>query len=438
MLRFALSDRTELSVSDLRVALINFVVAKQRNEGFVLRFLDTEHGQEERRHDGESRELLEKFAIQAEQIFHQSASKARHQRLAIRLLEEGKAFLCLCHPKDLEREKREAEATGHPYRYSGHCAQLPDEEIRRVRDEKIPFTLRIRKPLEPILFRDLLLGERQAEPNEVDHFVILRADGTPTPLFATAVDDMTAGISLVIREGRELGSIPRQIHVRNALGYDQRIDYAHIPILLDEKGDRIHHGREAYRVRSLLEEGYLPDAIINYLLTLGIEAPAEVFTLPEAIEWFDLDTIRREEPRFDFEALRRINREHLRRIEDRELSRLFGFADEGIGSLLKLFLEDAATINELDAILRRIFSPKNCDGKKGEQLRTLSRVILEAPYFESYEAFRKDLSSRTEWECERLERLLQTLIGVGDSDPTPEALYPHLKSYLTEVARCQP
>ncbi len=438
MLRFAFSDQTPLSVAELRIALINYILAKQRNEGFVLWILDTESQHDGPRYDGENRELLEKFAIPSDRIFHQSEAKTRHQQLAIRLLEERKAFLCICHPEDLEREKREAEAAGHPYRYSGRCLQLPTEEIRRIREEKIPFTLRIRKPQETSGFRDLLLGERRAEPNEVDHFVILRADGTPTPLFATAVDDMIAGITLVVQEESELDSVPRQVHIRNALGYEAQIEYAHLPLLRDEEGHRIHAAKEAYQVRSLLKEGYLPDAILNYLLTLGIETPTEIFTLPDAVEWFDLKRIHREEPRFRFEELRRINREHLRRMEERKLSRLFGFADEGIGSLLKLFLEDAATINELDAILRRIFSPKNCNGDEGERLRILSQAILEAPYFENYEGFRRDLSIRTGWEDERLEPLLRRLIGVEDSDPAPETLYPHLKSYITEVARCQP
>ena len=424
MLRFALAPTGDMQIGDLRVALVNYVVAKQRGEGFLLRIDDTDKSRNVEGKDAEIKDLLAKFAVQPDQLIYQSEARNRHQQIALQLVAEGKAFLCLCNEEDR-----------HPY--SGRCAQLPAEEIRRIRDEKIPFTIRIRKPDEAILFTDLARGEIRAEPAEVDHFVLLRSDGTPSYNFACAVDDMSGGIHLVIRDEKHLMDTPRQIHVRRSLGFREEIAYAHLSPLLDSSGRKMPKD-ESSSVRWLLEEGFLPDAIINSLLAPGCEACRdEVFTLPDAIEGFDLQKFFRSEACFDLDRLRRLNREHLRRMDDRKLSRIFGFADVEIGRLAKLYLEEAATITELEARLRAIFTPKRCEGKWGPQMRLLSDAILSAPYFETFDAFVNDLGARTGLEGEALSQPLRQLMAGAEYGPQLSDIYRHIKSYILEVAQCQ-
>ncbi|WP_457607858.1 glutamate--tRNA ligase [Nitratifractor sp.] len=437
MLRFQPSTAGDLRLDELRIALFSYILSRQRGGGFLLRIDDL--GPRAGDAGGEEiRQLLEAFALPPEQTLHRSERLGRYQQLALRLVEEKKAFLCICSAEDLERERARAEAEGRPYRYSGHCLDLDAAELARIREEKIPFTIRIRKPHEAILYRDLLRGERRAEPGEVDHFVILRADGTPAEEFATACDDMLDGISLVPEEERSSPAIARRIHILHSLGYDRAPRSALLPPLLDEAGRRIsaHHG--APTVRKLLEEGFLPDALLNYLLTLGIETPTEIFTLPEAVEWFDLERISPEAPRFELETLRRFNREHLRRMEERKLSRLFGFADAEVGGLAKLFLNEEPTLEGLRRKIAAIFAPKACAGETGEKLRLLSRLIVDGPYFRDYRELEEYLAKRSGMDAEALHPLLRRLMTGSDRGPDPEALYPYLKSYITEVARCLP
>lgn len=434
MLRFVYSPRFDLNVADLRLALINYLLSRQREEDFLLVVDDrSEMTDREATRAAEAKELLDKFALHSERQLYRSEARNRYQQLALHLLESGKAFLCTCEEKSEHSEESDEE---DPRRYGGRCLRLSSEELRKIRDENLPFTIRIRKPAETIVWQDLLQGEFHAAPEEVDHFVLRLSDGSPSRTFADAVDEMSNGISLVVEEERHLGEVPRQIHLRLSLGYEEEIAYAHIPPLLDETGRKFSpHG--APSVKALLAEGFLPDALINYLLRLGNESLEGVFTLPEAVESFDLGGLSSLPVRFDLDELRTLNREHLRRMDDRTLSLIFGFADASIGRLAKLYLEEAPTIRGLEKRIRKIFSPKNCEGLQGESMRRLSEAILSAPYYPDFDAFENDLGSRTGLQGETIRSSLYRLLTGSDEGPALPELYTHIKSYITEVARCQ-
>ena len=185
---------------------------------------------------------------------------------------------------------------------------------------------------------------------------------------------MLSGISLIIRDEKHLVNAPRQEYIKTLLGYEQQTDYAHLTELLNSaKTD------DTITVKWLFEQGFIPNAIINYLISTMHETPTEIFTMPEALEWFDLAKISKLPVTFDSEKLRMINREHLRKIDDKSLSSLFGFADEDIGKLAKLYLEEASTINELASKIRPIFAPKDFSSECGEQMRMIADVIADAP-----------------------------------------------------------
>jgi len=438
MLRFAPSPTGDMHIGNLRVALMNYIVARQRGEGFILRIEDTDKARNIEGKDEEIRQILEKFSIRPEQVIYQSHHEGRHQHLAVKLVEEGKAFLCICSEEDLQKERERAGIEKRPYRYSGHCAVLGPDDIQRIRDEKIPFTIRIRKPEGPILFKDMIKGEIITQPHEVDHFVILRADGSPTYNFACACDDMTGGISLIIRGEDHVSNTPKQIHVQHSLGYESGTEYAHLPIILNAEGRKMSKRDDASSVRWLLEEGFLPDAIINYLLLLGNNTPVEIFTLPDAVEWFDLKKLSRSPARFDLDRLRHLNREHLRRMDDVALSRIFGFADADIGRLAKLYLEEASTVNELDTKIKAVFSPKKCPQEWSEEMKLLSSLIMQAPMFDTFDTFKTHLSESTGLRGKRLFKPLRILMTGAEHGPELGDIYSFIKPYITEVVRCQP
>lgn len=415
MLRFAPSPTGDMHIGNLRVAIFNYIAAKQRDVNFIVRIEDTDKERNITGKDTEIMEILEKFALPHDSVMHQSENLHLHQTLAIRLLEEKKAFVCTC--KDTESSEM----------YSGHCSAMGAAELAKLKEEKTPFVIRIKKPDAPILIHDLIKGDIETAPNEVDAFVILREDSTPTDIFASACDDMISGIRLVIEGEEYLSRTPKQEHIKTLLGYDQETAYAHLPSLLDTD--------EAHTVKWLFEQGFIPDAIANYILALGNQTPKEIFTMPEALEWFDLTKLSNFPVRFDIERLRVINREHLKMMDDKRLSGLFGFADEDIGRLAKVYLEkEAGTINELEAKIRPIFKPKDFSAEWGEQMKQISDVIFDAPMINTYEAFESYIMEKTGLSGENLSKPLRYLLTGTGNGPELSDIYPYIKSYILEVA----
>lgn len=424
MLRFAPSPIGDMHIGSLRVAILNYVVAQQKNDQFLIRIEDTDSERNIEGKDTEIMMLLEKFALKHDAVFHQTEHLNLHQTLAIRLLKDEKAFVCKCTQEEIEAEKAKAKENNEPYHYSGRCENLTQEDYTALKASDEKFVIRLKKPNQNIIFQDLMQGEITSSPDEVDAFVILEVDAKPAYNFASAADDMMSNINLIIRDEMHLKNTAKQIHIKKCLGYEENTDYAHLPTILNTA--------EASSVKWLFEQGYLPDAILNYLLLLGNpKAPQEIFTLPEAIQWFDFNGLSKKEAAFDIEKLQFINREHLKLMDDRQLSTLFGFADADIGKLAKLYLEECSTTNELEEKIRPIFKAKNFKGEWGEEMQLMSDIIFQAPAFETYNEFKTHITNKS--GITSLEPLRYLLTG-AKSGPELSEIYPFIKSYILEVA----
>ena len=434
MLRFAPSPTGDMHIENLRIAIFNYMIAKQKDVNFIVRIEDTDKERNIIGKDTEIMDILEKFALPHYSVSHQSENLHIHQTLAIRLLEEKKAFICTCTPEDIDTEKEEAKQNNVDYSYSGRCTLVGAEELQKLKDEKTPFVVRAKLPHVSIINHDLIKGDIQTSPAEVDSFVILKADGTPTYNFACACDDMISGITLIIRSEEHLSNTPKQEYIKTLLGYEQKTDYAHLPVLLNTEGDKMDMHDETSSVRWLFEQGFIPDAIVNYLIVLGNNTPTEIFTMPEALEWFDLSKISKSPVIFDIDKLRFINKEHLRRMDDKRLSTLFGFADENIGKLAKLYLEEASTINELEAKIKPIFEPKDFNGAWGEQMRAIAENILEMPMIDDFDDFNVHLVHMTGLKGENFFKPLRLVLTGAEDGPELSEIYPLIKPYLLEVA----
>ena len=435
MLRFAPSPTGDMHIGNLRVAILNYLVAQQQQKGFLIRIEDTDTKRNIEGNDTEIMQILEKFALPHESVFHQSEHLHMHQTLAIKLLEQNKAFVCTCTPEELENDRKIAELKKIAYRYSGRCENRDKSEHATLKESGSPFVLRIKKPTEPIVNHDLIKGDISTAAHEVDSFVILRTDGTPTYNFACAADDMLSGVTFIIRGEDHLSNTPRQKHIKTQLGYDYDTIYAHLPIILNTEGKKLSKRDDASSVKWLFMEGFLPNAIINYLLLHGnSKAPSEVFTLPDAIEWFDIENISKSSAQFDIDKLRFINREHIKRMDDKALSTLFGFADVDIGRLAKLYLEEASTTKELDSKIKAIFSPKSFEGKWSEEMRTLEALIQEAPMFTKFEDFKAYITKASGLKDEAFFKPLRLLLTGAEQGPELSDIYPLIKSYLLEIA----
>ncbi|MDQ7085382.1 MAG: glutamate--tRNA ligase [Sulfurovum sp.] len=435
MLRFAPSPTGDMHIGNLRVAILNYLVAQQQAKSFLVRIEDTDTKRNIEGKDTEIMQILEKFALPHASVFHQSEHLHMHQTLAIKLLEEDKAFVCTCSAEALDAQKAQAKAHKVAYRYSGRCHDTPKSAHATLKASGIPFVIRIKKPIESIVNHDHIKGDIRTAPHEVDSFVILRTDGSPTYNFACACDDMLSGISLIIRGEDHLSNTPRQIHIKTALGYEQETSYAHLPIILNTLGKKLSKRDDASSVQWLFEEGFVPDAIINYLLLLGnSKVPKEIFTLPESLAWFNLQSISKSSAQFDIKKLRFINREHLKMMDDKALSTLFGFADVHIGKLAKLYLEEASTTKELSDKIQAIFTPKDFEGEWGVQMRILETLIQEAPMFADFKDFTSYLTEGSKLQEKQLFKPLRVLLTGADHGPEISEIYPLMKAYLLEVA----
>jgi len=430
MLRFAPSPTGDMHIESLRIAILNYLVSQQRNEPFIVRIEDRDKAHTIEGKDTEIMQILEKFALIHTRVFHQSEHLHMHQTLAIKLLEEGKAFVCTCTAEQLEAERETAEANKVIYHYSGACHDVDKTMHAKLKESGEPFVIRLKKPIHDIVNHDFIKGDIVSTPKEVDSFVILQADGIPTYNFACACDDMLSGVNFIIRGEKHLLDTAKQKHIKAQLGYEEETTYAHLPTTLygeDKKDD-------ANSVKWLFEQGFIPDAILNYLLLLGNDKlPKEIFTLPEAIEWLKLENISKSSVEFDIEKLRFINREHLKRMDDKILSTLFGFADADVGKLAKLYVEEASTINELAAKIRPIFAPKALEGEWAEQMKILQELIKNAPMIEDFDAFKSFIIHESGMKEKNFFTPLKLLLTGAEHGPELSDIYPLIKPYLLEV-----
>ncbi len=314
-----------------------------------------------------------------------------------------------------------------------------------------------------ISFIDKIKGECIFSQNEIDSFVIIRDDGVPTYNFACAVDDMIYDISFIIRGEDHTSNTPKQILVHKKLGYTKEIAYAHLPIILNDLGKKMSKRESESSVKWLLAQGFLPKAILNYLLLMGNNPPTEIFTLDEAIEWFDLSQLSKSPVRFDINQLRHINREHLKRLSEKEMAFLLesssdilanlksksnngeAFVDS-LDSLGKIFLEESSTLNEIRAKIERIFTPKAISDdftQYSAEIAVLKNALLDLvaqddECLNDFNALKAKLSESCKIDDKPLKGKgffmpLRFLLTGAGSGPHLDILYPHLKAHLAEI-----
>ena len=432
MLRFAPSPTGDMHIGNLRVALFNHIVATQRNEELIVRIEDTD---KERNIEGKDKEILDilgLFEIKYTNVLHQSEQLRYHRMMAIQLLQDKKAFNCFCTPAELEVKRDLAKKAHKAFCYDDTCSHLPAD---MVIDNENPFTIRINRPENAVIVNDLIKGEISFAPEDIDAFIIMRAEKYPTYNFACAIDDMLSDISLVIRVEDHMSNTPKQIAVRDALGYEKTMEYAHLPIILNDAGKKMSKRDDASSVKWLLEEGFLPSAIANYLILIGNKTPNEIFSVKEALEWFDLSKISKSPARFDMDKLKFINGQHLRNLDDKELSRYVGFADEAIGKVAKIYLEEARTLKELRPKIKAIFDAKEIPEEFSDQAEIMRSVIKSAPYFEEFNDFKAHIMKESGLKGKNFFKPLRILLTGASNGPEVADLYVYLKDFLGEIVK---
>lgn len=244
--------------------------------------------------------------------YHQADNLELHQATAARLLEEGQGYRCFCTAEELEERRSQAAASGGGYTYDGRCRDLKPSEVDDRLEAGEPFSVRFRMPAGETVWEDIVHGSTRFANEEIEDFVLLRSDQTPTYHLAVVADDIEMGITHIIRGADHTSNTPKQIQLYRALGHEPPI-FAHVPLILGPDGKRLSKRHGATSVEAFRDEGFVAQALINFLALLGWSPgeDREYMEVEELIERFSLEQINKKSAIFDTEKLLWLNGEHL-------------------------------------------------------------------------------------------------------------------------------
>jgi len=304
--RFAPSPTGYLHVGGARTALFAWLYAKKTNGRFVLRIEDTDRERSTQESIDAILQGMQWLGLDYDEgPFYQTQRMARYQECIEQLLAEGKAYKCYCSKERLDALREQQMADKQKPRYDGKC--------REVGEQAGDYVIRFRNPIEgSVVWQDAVKGRIDIANSELDDFIIARSDGMPTYNFTVVVDDWDMGISHVIRGDDHVNNTPRQINVLHALGATVP-EYAHVPMILGEDGKRLSKRHGAVSVMAYREQGFLPQALLNYLVRLGWSSgDQEIFSLEEMQTQFTLDHINNSPAAFSLDKLTWLNEHYLR------------------------------------------------------------------------------------------------------------------------------
>jgi len=326
--RFAPSPTGYLHIGGARTALFNYLLARREKGTFVLRIEDTDVERSTRASVEAILNAMEWLGLDYDEgPYFQSERFDLYRQKVEQLLAEDKAYRCYCSQQELDAKREQAMREGGKPRYDGTCRQRTDQPLDQ------PHVVRFKTPEEgTTAFADRIKGRISFDNAELDDLVIQRSDGTPTYNFVVVVDDAEMAISLVIRGDDHINNTPRQIPIYQALGYPVP-EFAHVPMILGADKKRLSKRHGATSVMAYQTMGYLPEAMVNYLVRLGWSCgDEEIFSMAELIEKFSLDNVGRSAGVFNPDKLLWLNEHYIKTGDPGRLGRLMApfLAEKGI------------------------------------------------------------------------------------------------------------
>jgi glutamyl-tRNA synthetase len=356
--RFAPSPTGFLHLGGARTALFSWAYARHHGGTFILRIEDTDL---ERSTPEAVQAILDGMnwldLQHDEGPFYQMKRMDRYREVVGQMLAAGTAYYCYCTPEEVEAMRERQRAAGEKPRYDGTWRPEPGKTLPPVPEGRKP-VVRFRNPLEgDVTWNDLVKGSITISNRELDDLVIARPDGTPTYNFCVAVDDWDMRITHVIRGDDHVNNTPRQINILQALGAPLP-EYGHVPMILGSDGEKLSKRHGAVSVMEYPAQGYLPEAMINYLARLGwSHGDDEIFSTGQLVDWFDLDHLSKSPAQFNPEKLAWLNNHYIKQADNARLEALvrplmekegaqFGGAPD-LQTVIAMMKERANTINEL-------------------------------------------------------------------------------------------
>ena len=421
--RFAPSPTGYLHIGGARTALFNYLLARREKGTFVLRIEDTDVERSTRASVEAILNAMEWLGLDYDEgPYFQSERFDLYRQKVEQLLAEDKAYRCYCSQQELDAKREQAMREGGKPRYDGTCRQRTDQPLDQ------PHVVRFKTPEEgTTAFADRIKGRISFDNAELDDLVIQRSDGTPTYNFVVVVDDAEMAISLVIRGDDHINNTPRQIPIYQALGYPVP-EFAHVPMILGADKKRLSKRHGATSVMAYQTMGYLPEAMVNYLVRLGWSCgDEEIFSMAELIEKFSLDNVGRSAGVFNPDKLLWLNEHYIKTGDPGRLGRLMApfLAEKGIDvssgpdlEQVVVSLQDRAkTLVEMAEGARFYFTaPDIYDPKAKEKFLTPDKAEILGSLIETLETL--DDFSEAGVEAAFKDILEQSGLKLGKVGPT--------------------
>jgi glutamyl-tRNA synthetase len=429
--RMAPSPSGFLHVGTARTTIYNWLFARHHKGKFILRIEDTDASRSSQEMVDAILESLRWLRLDWDEgPYYQSQRTEFYEKYAQKLLEKGKAYFCFCTPQELEKKRKQAIASKVEWHYDRTCLKLSDAQKEEKIKRGVPKAIRLLVPEGETLFSDLVYGELKKENIELDDLIILRSDGTPTYNFACVVDDADMRISHVIRGNDHISNTFKQTLIYKALELTPP-HFAHIPLILGKDRAKVSKRHGAVSVMEYEKEGFLPEALVNFLALLGWSPKdnREILAADQMIELFTLDGVNPANPVFDPEKLEWMNGEYVRACEDEKLLELM------IPFLIREKLMTKEAVDEKrEWLLRFVFLLK-------QRCKTLKDFAEKGKYFFKFDyryepeaagkhfgsaeaagrltAFADRLSVLDGFEKKKIEQALRTLADEMQIKPAP-------------------
>ncbi|MEI6845477.1 MAG: glutamate--tRNA ligase, partial [Candidatus Firestonebacteria bacterium] len=364
IVRFAPSPTGNLHIGGARTALFNYLFAKHTGGKLILRIEDTDKERSKKEYEDNILASMKWLGLDHDELYRQSERMDIYKEYAVKLAVSESTYKCFCTREELEQKRRLFEKLKRPYKYDGTCRKLSKEEAEKKGKEGKPFVVRFKMPAEgETVINDLVRGKITFDNKELDDIILQRTDGVPTYNFCVVVDDALMKITHIIRGEDHISNTPRQIQLYKALGFELP-EFAHIPLILGSDKTRLSKRAGAAAVTEYKDEGYIPEAVVNFLSLLGCSysATEEIFPLSELIKRFELTHVNKSAAIFDFTKLDFLNGYYIRQKQEPE-----------IAALVRPFLLNAGITPDEQLLLKVVKLEK-------ERLKKLTD-ILDSRYF---------------------------------------------------------
>lgn len=415
--RFAPSPTGYMHIGNLRTAIFEYLLARKYNGDFILRIEDTDQA---RKVDGAIEFIYKTLELCGFKIdegpmnegeygpYIQSERKEIYKKYAEELVEKGKAYYCFCTEEELAERRKVAESRNKPFMYDGRCSKLSKEKIEENLAKGMPYVIRQKMPkVGQTIVEDVIYGKIKIDNSILEDQILLKSDGFPTYNFANVVDDHLMGITHVIRGKEYLDQTAKYNLLYEDFGWEKPT-YIHVAMVLGEDGTKLSKRNGDASFMDLYNQGFLPEAIVNYLVLLGWSPSIneEVFSMDELIKNFDETRISKSSSQYDEKKLEWFNHQYIKNMNDADylnwVKQYFtrdtsNKTDEWVDKLLLIYKDHLNYGREIDEVTSNFFVDKI--DIKSEELEFLEsdKVIPKV-----IEAFKEEVSKITDWNIENI------------------------------------